>query len=60
MAIAVLAGLASMVRADSASSASTDRKRYFTLSDERLVLRPAPPLTAGVKEWIVEWEHVAK
>ena len=40
--------------------AGTDRKRYFTLSGGRLVLRPAPPLPAGVKEWIVEWERVEK
>jgi hypothetical protein len=38
--------------------AGTDRKRHFTLSGRRLVLRPAPPLPAGVKEWIVEWERV--
>lgn len=38
--------------------AGTDRKRYFTLSGSRLVLRPAPPLPAGVKEWTVEWERV--
>ena len=38
--------------------AGTDRKRFFTLSGSRLVLRPAPPLPAGVKEWAVEWERV--
>ena len=38
--------------------AGTDRKRYYTLSGSRLVLRPAPPLPAGVKEWTVEWERV--
>ena len=37
----------------------TDRKRYFTLDGTRLVLRPAPPLPAGVMEWTVEWERVA-
>ena len=36
----------------------TDRKRYFTLDGTRLVLRPAPPLPAGVQEWTVEWERV--
>jgi Lipocalin-like domain len=36
----------------------TDRKRYFTLDGPRLVLRPAPPLPAGVVAWTVEWERV--
>ncbi len=35
-----------------------DRKRFITLSGSRLVLRPAPPLPAGVEEWTVEWERV--
>lgn len=37
----------------------TARKRYFTLSGNRLVLRPAPPLPVGVQEWTVEWERVS-
>jgi hypothetical protein len=40
--------------------AGTDRKRYFAFSGNRLVLRPAPPLPAGVQEWTVEWERVTK
>jgi hypothetical protein len=34
------------------------RKRYFSLSGNRLVLRPAPPLPPGVREWTVVWERV--
>jgi hypothetical protein len=40
--------------------AGKDRKRYFVFSGNRLVLRPAPPLPAGVQEWTVEWERVTK
>ncbi len=40
--------------------AGTDRKRYFALSGGRLVLRPTPPLPAGVQEWTVEWERVTR
>jgi len=36
----------------------TDRKRFFTISGDRLVLRPAPPLPPGVQDWIVTWERV--
>ena len=37
---------------------ATVRKRYFTLSGNRLVLRPSP-LPEGIKEWTIEWERVA-
>ena len=37
--------------------AGTDRKRFFTLSGDRLVLRPAPPLPPGVQDWTVTWER---
>lgn len=36
----------------------TDRKRFFTLSGNSLILRPAPPLPDGVQEWTVAWERV--
>ena len=39
--------------------AGTDRKRYFTLSGNRLVLRPSP-LPDGIKDWTVEWERVTQ
>ena len=37
----------------------TDRKRLATITGTRLVLRPTS-LPAGVDEWTVEWERVAK
>jgi len=37
--------------------AGTDRKRYFTISGNRLVLRPSP-LPEGIKDWTIEWERV--
>lgn len=38
--------------------AGTDRKRFYSLQGNRLVLRAAPPLPAGVTEWIITWERV--
>jgi hypothetical protein len=38
--------------------AGTNRKRFFTRTGERLVLRAAPPLPAGVREWTIVWERV--
>jgi hypothetical protein len=35
----------------------TDRKRFFTISGDRLVLRPAPPLPEGVQDWTVTWQR---
>ena len=40
--------------------AGSDRRRYFSISGNRLVLRPAPPLPPGVREWTVVWERVQK
>jgi len=40
--------------------AGTDRKRFYSLQGNRLVLRVAPPLPAGVEEWIITWERVPK
>ena len=37
-----------------------DRKRFFTLSGNRLILRPAPPLPDGVQDWTVTWERVSE
>jgi hypothetical protein len=37
--------------------AGTDRKRYVTLSGNRLLLRPSA-LPEGIKEWTIEWERV--
>jgi Lipocalin-like domain len=40
--------------------AGKDRKRYYSLSGNKLVLRAAPPLPAGVREWTITWERVVK
>ena len=40
--------------------AGSDRKRYFSISGNRLVLRPAPPLPPGVREWAIVWERVGQ
>ena len=37
--------------------AGTDRKRYVTLTGNRLLLRPSP-LPEGIKEWTIEWERL--
>jgi hypothetical protein len=42
----------------SPNRSGTDRKRFFTISGDRLVLRPAPPLPKGVQEWTVTWQRV--
>lgn len=36
----------------------TDRKRFFSISRDRLTLRPAPPLPNGVTDWTITWERV--
>lgn len=38
----------------------TDRKRFCSLSGNRLTLRAAPPLPADVAEWTIVWERVGK
>ena len=38
----------------------TDRKRFISLSGNRLVLRAAPPLPPDVKDWTIVWERVEK
>ncbi len=40
--------------------AGTDRKRFFTLSGNRLFLHPAPPLPDNVNVWTVEFERVKR
>ena len=44
----------------SPNAVGTDRKRFFTFSGNRLVLRPAPPLPAGVVDYSLTWERVEK
>jgi hypothetical protein len=36
----------------------TDRKRFFTIAGDRLVLRAAPPLPDGVQALTITWERV--
>jgi len=38
--------------------AGTDRKRFYSLQGNRLILRAAPPLPAGVEEWTITWDRV--
>lgn len=42
----------------SPNRSGTDRKRFFAITGDRLVLRPAPPLPEGVQDWTVTWERV--
>jgi hypothetical protein len=42
------------------NSTGADRKRFCSISGNRLVLRAAPPLPPGVKEWTITWERVGK
>jgi hypothetical protein len=40
--------------------AGTDRKRFCSLSGNRLVLTAAPPLPADVREWNIVWERIGR
>jgi hypothetical protein len=40
--------------------AGADRKRFCALAGNRLTLRAAPPLPAGVLEWTIVWERVSE
>ncbi len=42
------------------NATGADRKRFCSVSGNRLVLSAAPPLPAGVKEWTIVWERVTK
>jgi hypothetical protein len=42
------------------NSVGTDRRRYFTFTGDRMVLRVPPPLPAGVVDWTLVWERVRK
>lgn len=42
------------------NSTGSDRKRFCSLSGNRLVLTAAPPLPKDVKEWTIVWERVGK
>lgn len=38
--------------------AGTERKRFYSLQGNRLILRAARPLPPGVEEWTITWERV--
>lgn len=42
------------------NSSGTDRKRFCSISGDRLTLSAAPPLPKDVKEWTIVWERVGK
>ncbi|MFO1501691.1 MAG: lipocalin-like domain-containing protein [Verrucomicrobiota bacterium] len=42
------------------NSVGAERKRYCTVNGNRLILRAAPPLPAGVEEWTIVWERVGE
>ena len=42
----------------SPNRAGTDRKRFFTITGDRLVLSAAPPLPEGVQALTITWERV--
>lgn len=42
------------------NATGTSRKRFCSLSANRLTLRAAPPLPADVTEWTIVWERVGK
>ena len=42
------------------NSVGAERKRFCSLIGNRLTLRAAPPLPAGVQEWTIVWERVGE
>ena len=42
------------------NATGAQRKRFCSLSGNRLTLRAAPPLPADVAEWTIVWERVGK
>jgi hypothetical protein len=42
------------------NATGTDRKRFCSISGDRLTLSAAPPLPKDVKEWNIVWERVGK
>jgi len=37
----------------------SSQKRFFEFSGSRLILRPEPPLPAGVVDYLITWERVS-
>ncbi len=42
------------------NSVGAERKRFCSLTGNRLTLKAAPPLPAGVQEWTIVWERVGE
>jgi hypothetical protein len=42
------------------NSVGAERKRFCSFTGNRLTLRAAPPLPAGVQEWTIVWERVVE
>jgi hypothetical protein len=42
------------------NSVGAERKRFCSITGNRLTLRAAPPMPAGVQEWTIVWERVAE
>jgi hypothetical protein len=42
------------------NSVGAERKRFCSFAGNRLTLRAAPPLPAGVQEWTIVWERVGE
>jgi hypothetical protein len=42
------------------NSVGAERKRFCSITGNRLTLRAAPPLPAGVQEWTIVWERVGE
>ena len=42
------------------NSVGTERKRFCSFTANRLTLKAAPPLPAGVEEWTIVWQRVAE
>ncbi len=42
------------------NSVGAERKRFCSLAGNRLTLKAAPPLPAGVQQWTIVWERVAE
>ncbi len=42
------------------NSVGAERKRFCSITGNRLTLKAAPPLPAGVQEWTIVWERVGE
>ena len=42
------------------NSVGAERKRFCSITGNRLTLKAAPPLPAGVQEWTIVWQRVGE